>query len=403
MSNKFGGSPRAWGVNNPTLQWDVMQLVKGALTSYVAFKPKTTNEVGRVYILPDGVPAVGTVTAALKVFGTDYTADQNNYQDYGMYADASTGFGSPFGAGTFFLNSKVNGDYFGFNPQIAISRTDGAAIPFRMVTTNRAVSNATAATFAASFKGNWKTGKVYAIGDTVCASTGKAYQATTAGTSGVTKPSHAAGTVSDGGVSWLFLWDNAAGAGADIKSFAVAGNFGSALWWTDATAYNSTMHFADNTCTYPGISNYYLSSAGVALARLVQNGTSLYVSHPTNITAALRFDFSAAGSEFAQYVGLARLLGSRAESSLSATPSVAGTEQLVFGNASPTTVTSFANGKQYQRIYLRSGNGQTTIQHNATTPGIRLNTGANKVLTANACLELVADAAGTVFVEVGTL
>ena len=50
----------------------------------------------------------------------------------------------------------------------------------------------------------WASGQTVAVG-AFRSSGSKAYQATTAGTTGATAPSHTSGSVSDGGVTWLWL------------------------------------------------------------------------------------------------------------------------------------------------------------------------------------------------------
>lgn len=61
-------------------------------------------------------------------------------------------------------------------------------------------------TAGASEKELWTTGHTYAIGDVVDNSIGGFYKAASAGVAGATVPTHASGTVSDGGVSWTRLY-----------------------------------------------------------------------------------------------------------------------------------------------------------------------------------------------------
>ncbi len=58
--------------------------------------------------------------------------------------------------------------------------------------------------FQSNSRQPWTTGTAYAVGDVVYNSFYK-YIATSAGTSGVSAPSHTSGTVSDGGVDWLYV------------------------------------------------------------------------------------------------------------------------------------------------------------------------------------------------------
>jgi hypothetical protein len=96
---------------------------------------------------------------------------------------------------------------------------------------------------------------------------------------------------------------------------------------------------------------------------------------------------------------MARLLGNGTDSTSSATPSVAGLECLTFGYTGAVTVTAFANPKPFQLLAVRGGTGTVTIQNGAS---IKTNTGANKVLSAGACLLFLCNGAGTVFTEIGT-
>jgi hypothetical protein len=81
------------------------------------------------------------------------------------------------------------------------------------------------------------------------------------------------------------------------------------------------------------------------------------------------------------------------------TPNVASVRVAVFANPAPTLVVGLA-GSPWQRLIVQASNGLTTLVNG---PNLRTNTGANKVLTANSCLELVADGTGTAWKEVGTL
>ena len=57
-------------------------------------------------------------------------------------------------------------------------------------------------------RGSWASGTAYVIDDTVLSSNGKLYRATTAATSsGSTAPSHTSGTVTTGGIAWLYQGD----------------------------------------------------------------------------------------------------------------------------------------------------------------------------------------------------
>ncbi len=82
---------------------------------------------------------------------------------------------------------------------------------------------------------------------------------------------------------------------------------------------------------------------------------------------------------------------------LLATPSISGTRVLSFNNASLTTVTSFTGGASNQEFYVRSGNTNTTLQHNAN---IRLLGATNKTIGVDDTLLFLMNTAGTVATQV---
>lgn len=70
----------------------------------------------------------------------------------------------------------------------------------------------------------WVTSTSYTSGDQV-RNDGRVYQATTTGTSGATAPTHTSGSVSDGGVTWLFL--------VDTRHFIHVAEHKNRLYWTE--------------------------------------------------------------------------------------------------------------------------------------------------------------------------
>lgn len=372
---------------------------KGALSGHLQARGRSSNSAARLYAMPNG--RVSGVPAAVKVFMDDYyattVAGGINYRDFGVYGD--TAIKGPFGCGTFMLNAKTAGNFFGFVPQIGIARSDGNAICQRWVTVNSAVTEAAAAAFAAAYRGEWYAGLSVAAGDTVSASTGKAYQATTSGICGATIPSHTSGTASDGVVTWQFLWDNAASSGANIRMFAVIGQKDDSLWWTNAVPKDAGLHLTRDTVVYNGRGIYFLNGTGEPKGRMLcqLGGQSMYWQNPAG-TAGLRMDFET--TPFVQAIGIARLLAHSTEASSSATPSVAGCECISLSYAGTVTITDFVGGKPFQLLFVRGGTGTVTIANNAK---ILTATGANRALTSTSCLMFLANESGTAWREIGRL
>jgi hypothetical protein len=371
-----------------------MELAQGALTGHITFRNTGANSTSRVYVEPNGDP-VG-VKSAVKMFFEQYSSDLNNYRDVGLYTDETDR--GPNGAGMFLINSKVNADWFGAWPTIGISSQDGNEIPLRVARLNWTVPDINRAAWATALTGNWRTNKVYAIGNIVCASVGKLYQATTAGTSGATKPVHAAGAVSDGGVTWQFLFDYAALVGADFAPLVAIGNKTDAInLSTDVSLRAVRLHLTQPVGLYSAKPLNFYSSSGIKVGELVESSGDTYWRNGAS-TAGLRL--SNGVNPFVQLVGTAFLHAPKSITTNGTAVDVSGCSLINFGNTLPTTVAQFTFGTQNQEITIMSGNGQTTIAHNAN---IILNGGVAKTLTANSCLRLVANTAGTVFKEVGTL
>ena len=91
------------------------------------------DNASRLYILPKDHVSTG-VGGAIKVFGDDFSVDDLNYRDLGIYFCADQlgqlGFHD---VGAFYINSKVNGEYNLKNPDIIFSFQDGADIGGRFV------------------------------------------------------------------------------------------------------------------------------------------------------------------------------------------------------------------------------------------------------------------------------
>lgn len=216
---------------------------------HLMVKHHDADSATRSYIAPNGSPA-GDVTAALKIFSDDYEADALNYRDFGLYWDKNDGHN---GAGALYLNSKIGGDYWGWFPDINMSFQDGSRIPLRAMYVNTTAEPLT------PYVGYWQTGKVYAIGDYISSGVGPVYVAASNGTSGATKPVHLAGTVSDGGVDWTFVFDQSTQAGNYEAFIQIGKKTDEFLYGT--TWKDHTLRLSQDSLIHYGASLDFMNSA----------------------------------------------------------------------------------------------------------------------------------------------
>lgn len=387
-----------------------VRMEPGAFTSFVAFRSITTNDASRVYIVPNG--SVSGVTAALKIFMDDYQAvaltASADYRDFGIYADKSVR--GPNGAGSFLLNSKSNNNYFAHMPQIGISRSDGAEINFRVAAMYTGATEAQMASYAANYAGGWAPGLVVPAGATISAGV-YSYSTTAGGTCGATKPTHTSGSVSDGGVTWDYLWDNSTGGtGSAIRQYVLIGNKADTPIWSGATRVkDAVLHFLRDFVLYPTRRLLLIKSSGAvsAMFGVSNGGTDDVWLSDSGDTYGMRWSFTS-GSPFVQTVNIGVCSTALVVSDLSATPSVAATAKVIFNNASATSVTQLLGLPAHARLIVTSGNNNTTLVHNGTpgssgAPTIAMNTNGNKVLTTGSCLEFHLNSSQSQWIEVGRL
>lgn len=86
----------------------------------------------RVYIVPRGTPSTG-VASVLKLFADDYSVNQTDYRDFGIYfSKDQNGDSGTRSNGVFWFNGKVNGTYAGTSPDIGFSMQDGQYVAGRV-------------------------------------------------------------------------------------------------------------------------------------------------------------------------------------------------------------------------------------------------------------------------------
>ncbi len=344
-----------------------------------------TDHATRNHIEPHGHPT-GT-KAKLDIMHDPYEDDGANYRILNFVTTDDQGTTGVNGVS--FISTKGVGDHWGVWPAMHLGHQDASdtctALKLYLFDTADTV-------WRTPLIGAWRTGRSVTSGDYALANN-KLYQSGTTGTTGATKPSHTSGTVNDGTVDWAFI-RNFQASGV-MKPLVMIGDrdempkFGfpsyrlqmsksALLWNAQRFSFLNSTNAAEAWgayCKTGGADDFYLSNPGET--KYVRLGGT---------------------SNVFQTAGFARGLGSKTESSLAVAVDVTAAEIVSFNNASPVTVTSFTGGLANQRLYVRSANGNTTIQHNSN---IVLNGGVDKVLTASKVLEFLFSGSGAVAIEIG--
>jgi hypothetical protein len=348
------------------------------------------TQATRVHIEPNGY-VTGTASK-LDLMLDPYDADGAlGYRILNFFtktydaADAATTTGTN-GIGVIGMKGVTN--QFGVFPTMQFGFSDGAAgsaTPLHLHYFDYSDS-----AWRTPMKGGWRTGMSITTGD-YCLGSFHLYQAASTGTTGATLPSHATGTVNDGGVDWTFIRDYQA-VSSHFRGVVMVGDR------DDMPKFglpNVRAQFSQDIALWNGKKVRFLDNTDASVWSIFTNGNTddLYIE-TEDATKRLRLD---ATGQFIQIANLALASTGNSESSLTATPSIKGVRLLTFGNASATTVTSFANGISNQEFYVRSSNGQTTLSHNSS---IRLLGGANYQMSVDEVLHFVMNTAGTVAVQV---
>lgn len=202
-------------------------------------------------------------------------------------------------------------------------------------------------------KGGWRTGKSYTSGDYITANN-KVYQASTTGTSGATAPSHTSGTVSDGGVDWLWIHTPNASQVNPCVTFGDR-NLMPRLGFPDVR-----VQFQRDSLVDWGAKFIFIDSTQDVIGQIVAtgNGTDDYISIQTVGGGEERFHQS---KNYSQRVGLATTYDSVTYSGDETQPSIAGQNVVIFSNTNVTGVTRFLGGAPFQEFTVFATNSVTSI------------------------------------------
>lgn len=205
-------------------RFDNVEFRRGRVSGYATLKNTASGGQARLYVEPnDG--ASGDVVAAIKVFGDEYTdalGAHNRYRDVGIYIDKTEGSYPNIGMAV--MNAKNGGEFWGLFMEMGLSVSDGGAIP---VKAGRINHSAASDYFSAKL---WIPGQAVTSGENVLVGTdaasavkGRIYVATSTGNMGSTKPTHAAGSGSDGVITYDFVED-LSDTSSGFRGYAIIGD-----------------------------------------------------------------------------------------------------------------------------------------------------------------------------------
>lgn len=342
-----------------------------------------TDSPTNVHQEPNGRVDQGTVTK-YDFMLDPFDLDQANYRLGNIYTKTGEGSGFNGQNGVVVIGAKSEGDHFGVWPSINMGFSDDNSngVPLKLV-----YFDTSDTTWRTPMKGAWRTGRNYTSGDFVLANF-KLYQASTTGTSGLTKPNHTSGTASDGTIDWLFVRDYAAAAGS-IKPTVLIGdrNDMPKFGWSGVR-----MQFAKDTMTWNGVKHIYANNSN---ANGVQLGMDTFTDDWKIVCSGGGYTRYSASNNFIQSVGLSYLLTEKTITT-GTTIDVRATE-LVYLNYSGATSITTLTGRPNQKVFIHSANGNATLVHGA---GIKLAGGVNKTLSSDDMLCFVFNSGGNIAKQV---
>jgi len=385
-----------------------MAMGPGVFTDHLTFRNRKTNYASRVYIMPNGAPT--GVQSALKLFGTDYSADQMNYRDFGMYYGPSVSTGDM----KFFINSKSNGTYLPAG--IVMSSMDGVRVAAEFFDetdgSNRFFGTAigsekpsgvtwyssipTIFTKAAAFLNNLTLRWYNAAGtaatnmlrfnpldefEVFCNGNRMSRWSQTLGlvipNNTMIRMEKAAQAVVTGSISGTTLTVSAVSSGAVAVGQVITGS--GVISGTTITAdtgggtytVNFSQTVSSTTITALGAADSGWRMSASNVVELLYTGASILQATFNNII-------------FQKAVGTKRVVGAAGDT----TPSVGAISFLqVPQNSSSYTITDFLNGADGQTLEILFSDGNCTVQHSASIQLVN-NGSANFVSAQNKMLRL---------------
>ena len=194
-------------------------LQNAGVSGRVLIRNTTNNSPTRIHIEPKGYVVDGTVAKTDWMFDP-YQDDPVNYRIVNLYTKVGNGDGLNGENGAAILGVKGVGDHFGIYPSLHFGFGDDSAtgVPMKMYYFDMSDT-----VWRTPILGAWRQGRSVTVGDYILANF-CLYQAQNTGTGGATKPSHTSGTVSDGGVNWLFIRNYSGATSNNIKPVILFGD-----------------------------------------------------------------------------------------------------------------------------------------------------------------------------------
>jgi len=336
----------------------------------------------RVHIEPRGYVDEGTVTKFDMMFD-DYDSDQVNYRIVNCYTKVGRGNGQNGENGVAYIGAKAHGDHSGLWPSVHFGFGDGispTSTPLKLYYFDTSDTE-----WRTPMVGAWRPRRSVLKGDYLLASS-RLYQAQDSGITGDAKPYHGSGTSSDGAVDWLFVRDYQSSAGA-IRPCVLIGerDFMPKFGLPDVR-----LQIAKSVAVWNGEKILFLDqNSEPAISLHTAHGTGDLTIHSEKTGAKLRLN---AEGSFIQNNGFEWLMSPTSVSGGKTAISLEGAELISFNNEVHTRVSLFT-GRPYQRFYVESLNGQTTLVHG---PGIVLQNEDDRTLEINQVLTFVMDRSGKV-------
>ena len=392
-TQKVGIAPFA-GVQASSMEW-----LKFAKNMYFGEHPNFNNILvvrgegtarPALYLMPQSWEDA-VVPAPFKIFGTPFNLDApasplyNTYFDFGQYYSNEGTFG--YHSDSFCLNVKTNGGFNGQFPSVKFTWQDESGIDPRaggIIYANTNWLNSTVRGFP---------GSAIAIGDYLTNSW-NIYQATTAGTMGLNRPTHTVGSQSVDGITWAFV--------RNAQADWTAGAF-RPFWIFGAREKLPALPAATLRAAKAIIDGDFLLGWGSSILGLNSTDNDLvgeigFSGQGTvllnAVGAGIRSSASGANN-FIQPIGATFVHSNKVVTS-GVTVDASNASLIRLNYSSAATVTSFTNLIQWQEFKIHTANTNVTLANNAN---ITLKNGANRALVLNEVVTLLAIST-TVVVEV---